>query len=821
MLLQLFFVYIIVIGSIFSLYLTTQERTKKQLAFTQSELAGVAYLKAIYKLSVSLALYKEGLEVDMAAETQLSLKEEMKKDIDALYLLLKKFPQFKNDILNKKLIRLSNNEFTDEEYYAFLDYINHENYKIGDISRLLFEEDRMSYFLGTLITHYMPEYLISLLIVHNKAEEFKYKGFLDKDQKRLYTEQNKLIYLSAQELEEIITLLKPYPQAHKLHPLILKIQEKLKILDEHSGSFKNWVKNEEELDIYHHTTYLIFALSSELNDEYVALLESHLKQREEKLEKKVFYNNISLVLITLLLSLLSYFFYRSNRSNLSKDEEIKRINETLDKHVFYSRTDPQGHITHVSTALLELTGYTKKEMIGRTHRLFKHPDMKEEVFVDLWKTLLSKQTWTGEIKNKRKDSTSYWVKMVISPDLDKDGNIIGFDAYRENITSRKALEAEQKKSQEALEFKSMFLSNMSHEIRTPLNGIIGFTHLALETNLDNKQRELIEKVQSASELLLGVINDILDISKIESGKMTVENIPFNLEEKIKIVQDLLQNKADEQGIMLTVDYGDITHFNRKGDPLKFSQILTNLLSNAIKFTEKGGVILELKDLGQDKIRFNVIDTGIGLKEEQRKSLFKEFTQADMSTTRKYGGTGLGLAICKKLVELMHGKIEVKSTFCVGSTFSFELVLEEISSLEVSKSQEKQDLESLKEEINALEGIHILAAEDNKMNQIFLEMLLEETPIHLDFADDGEIALKMVQNRDYDLIFMDIQMPNMNGYQATQAIKAIYPDLPIIALSANVMQEDIQKSFDAGLDDHLGKPVEIQELYALLLKYLNP
>lgn len=819
--LQLLFIYFIVIGSIFSLFLSTNSRELKQLSFTQSELAGVSYLTGIYRLSISLALYKEGLEIDEPKELQLALKLDMIKDIDALYILLKKYPQFTNKKLHKKLVKLSNSQFNDAEYYEFLSYVNHENYKIGDISRLLFEEDRKLYFLGSLTTHYLPEYLISILIVHNKIEEFKHNKTFNDEQKRLFTEQNKLIHLSLEELNGIISLLKPYPETEKLSTLILDIQTVLTSLKTHTKSLKKWEKDENELELYLLTTYRLLSLSFELNDESTRLLETGLEQREKVLQEKIFHNQLGLLFLVLLISFLAYYFYRSYSLNLKKDAEIKKINKTLDKSVIYSRTDKAGKITHVSTALVELSGYSKDELIGKSHNIFKHPDMKDEIFSDLWKTISKKQTWEGEVKNLRKDLSSYWVKLIITVDCDNMGKIIGYDAYREEISDKKALELEKQKSQRALEFKSMFLSNMSHEIRTPLNGIIGFTHLALKTKLDKKQSNLINKIESASVLLLGVINDILDISKIESGKMTVENISFNLKDSIENILSLHQIKAEEKGISLEVDYQNFQHFNVLGDPQKLSQVLTNLINNAIKFTHKGGVTLTLRNLASERILFEVHDTGIGLKEEQRVQLFEEFIQADMSTSRKYGGTGLGLAICKKLVELMGGTIEVESAFTLGSTFSFILPLKrDLQEISTHKELKEEELTVLEKKVNELKGIHILVAEDNKMNQMLLEMLLENTSLQLEFAEDGKIALDKYKTTSYDLILMDIQMPNMNGYDTTKEIRKLDKEIPIIALSANVMQADIEKSIEVGMNGHLAKPIEIHKLYEVLLKHLD-
>ncbi len=817
---QFIFVYLILIGLIFTLFINTNSRELKQLNLTQSELAGVDYLKGIHKLSISLSLYKESLEINEDKEAQDILKRDMIKDIKNIYHLLKEHPQFANKELQDRLELLSNIQFADDEYYEFLDYLNHENYRVGDTSQLLFEEDRKLYFLGTLITHYLPEYLISLIIVHNKIEEFAHNNTFSDTQKKLFTEQNKLIKLSLNELDGIISLLKPYPETAKLASLISNIKvtrDKLKL---YTYSLNNWEKDEKELENYLFTTYQVLSLSFELNDESTRLLETALLNRIKTLEDKIVYQQLGLGFLLFLITSLSYYFYQSYQSNLKKDEEIKKINKTLDKAVIYSRTDKSGRITHVSTALLELSGYSKGELIGQNHNIFRHPDMKKEVFADLWNTISKKQTWEGEIKNIRKDSSSYWAKVIITVDCDDKGKILGYDAYRENITDKKELELEKQKTQEALDFKSMFLSNMSHEIRTPLGGVIGLTHLVLKTDLNENQKDLLTKIESSSHILLGVINDILDISKIESGKMPIEKSPFDLKETIHNITDILSSKVETQGIHLNVDYINLSNFNFIGDSLRISQVLTNLLSNAIKFTSKGSVNLGIKQLDKQLIQFEIKDTGIGLKEEDIQGLFKEFQQADMSTSRKYGGTGLGLAITKNLVELMGGKVWVESEYGVGSTFAFQIPLEVSLHQEETEDELEHDIDALKEQLANIEEVSILVAEDNKMNQLIIEMALEDTKIKTDFALDGKIALEMFKQNNYALILMDIQMPNMNGYQSTEAIRKIDSDIPIIALSANVMQEDVEKSLYMGMNKHLAKPIEFKKLYSTLLYYLR-
>lgn len=806
--------YIIMLASIFSFYFTIVDKYEKELNITAHQLTGIEYLRGLYKLSIGL------IEIGKYKENMGAADANILNCIDDIYVLQKKYPEYKNISLNEKLESIKKQKLNEEEYYDFLDSINHENYTIGDISELLFEEDRKLYFISSLVTHYMPEYLISILITHNIVEEYHENGQVSKLKQRLYIEQNKLTELSLEEIDGIVKLLKVYKSTQKLSLLTSNLIKKLHKLPQDTSAILSLNNSDKKFDNYLDISHDMIELSYQLNDMNINILESSLKSKKAALNKKILLNRILVIFVFILITGVTLYFYRVYSSNEKKEIELKNNNKILDKLVIFSKTDKNGVITYVSTALERLSGYSRDELIGKTHAVLKDDSMEESVSDDLWNTILNKKIWTGEIKNKTKFNSSYWVKLTAIPELDDNNEITGFISYREDITYQKEIEKEKQRTLDALEFKSKFLSNMSHEIRTPLNGIIGLTYIALKTDLDEKQKDLIKKIKSASNILLGVINDILDISKIESGKMSIEKAPIDLKESIEDIKDFLAAKATEKGICLNIDYSGISEYHRQGDSLRISQIITNLLSNAVKFTSSGKVTLKIIDLGNELVRFDVIDTGIGLKKDAIETLFEEFTQADMSTSRKYGGTGLGLSISKKLVEMMGGRIWVTSEFGVGSTFSFELPLKICTAYEKSNTDNLNDMESLEKKLNAIEGVNILVAEDNKMNQMILTMLLEKSKLNLDFALDGAIAVEKFKQNNYDLILMDVQMPNMNGYEATKAIREISLEIPIIALSANVMQEDVKRSLESGMNDHLAKPIEVNKLYTTLLKYIN-
>lgn len=395
-----------------------------------------------------------------------------------------------------------------------------------------------------------------------------------------------------------------------------------------------------------------------------------------------------------------------------------------------------------------------------------------------------------------------------------------------------ALQSMLLETQEASKMKGQFLANMSHEIRTPLNAIIGMTHLSLrETDLSAKQRDYLEKIRTAARSLLGLLNDILDISKVEAGMLVLEDIAFSLRDMMNNLISIHQESASAKGLEFTLAYpADVPEYFI-GDPLRIGQVVNNIISNAIKFTSKGGIIVAVaaentesmtRDeavLEYNRMRISVSDTGIGIAESVQEILFQTFTQADASITRQFGGTGLGLAISRKLVEMLGGEFTVTSEVGVGTTFSFTMLLCKNPDGD-AHAVEETTLDEAFANLN-ITGKRILVAEDNAINQLIMQELIAPSGARVVMADNGQQAVDAVRTQKFDLVFMDMQMPVMDGLQATSIIRtfASIDALPIIAVTANAMKEDKDKGFASGMNDYITKPVEPQRLLDVLRVWL--
>jgi PAS domain S-box-containing protein len=518
------------------------------------------------------------------------------------------------------------------------------------------------------------------------------------------------------------------------------------------------------------------------------------------------------------------------------------------------KTDSNFIITYISPSDERIRGFRPDEVIGQhVIHLFN-----EEGQVTVSKLMqqrgemilqgISLSSITFEAQHRCKDGHLVWGEVQSKPEYDSAGKIIGYHGITRDITERKNAEAELKRHRDHLEelvaqrttalsiakeaaeaasrAKSTFLANMSHELRTPMNAIMGMTGLALKQASDPKLRDQLGKVTKASQHLLHVINDILDISKIEAERLTLDEVDFMLATPLDNLSNLALPAAAAKGLTLSLNVAPgLANQPLRGDFQRLGQILLNLTSNAIKFTDVGSVSLDVsaaeETSGDLLLRCEIRDTGIGISAEDQTRLFQAFEQSDNSMTRKYGGTGLGLAISKRLAILMGGSIGVESQLGAGSTFWFTARLQKAATrIEAApQAADQPPEESLKARYA---GAHILLAEDEPINQEVSRELLESAGLVVDLAEDGVEAVELAKGKDYDLILLDLQMPRMNGIDAARIIRALpgKQAVPILALTANAFTGDREKCIAAGMNDHIGKPVDPDQLFATLVKWLS-
>ena len=501
----------------------------------------------------------------------------------------------------------------------------------------------------------------------------------------------------------------------------------------------------------------------------------------------------------------------------------------------------EGKIMDTNEATVNITGLSRSDLIGSDFlNYFTEPQKAREVYQEVF---ANGSVTDSPLTLRHNDGKLTDVLFNGSVYKDDRGNVLGVVIVARDVTDQKRIATELTEAkmfaelatsiaeiakstaerstvtaENAMKAKQQFLSNMSHEIRTPMNAIIGFTKVVLKTDLTAKQKEYLTAIKMSGDTLIVLINDILDLAKVDAGKMTFEKTPFKLSMSISAMLHLFETKIQEKNLRLLTEYDQNIPEVLVGDPVRLHQIILNLVSNAVKFTTRGKIIVSVHLLNEDEekvtIKFAVTDTGIGIEEDKIASIFENFQQATGGTSRLYGGTGLGLAIVKQLVNSQGGTIHVKSKVDEGSTFSFTL------SFKKTKDEAKTEIE-IDDSDGEIKNIKVLVVEDIALNQLLMKTILDDFGLECDIAADGKIAIEKMGNKTYDIILMDLQMPVMNGFEATEYIRnTMHSSIPIIALTADVTTVDLAKCTSVGMNDYLAKPLDERILYSKIMGFVR-
>lgn len=501
------------------------------------------------------------------------------------------------------------------------------------------------------------------------------------------------------------------------------------------------------------------------------------------------------------------------------EEKYRSIIENLELGLL--EVDKNGRIVKAYPQFCNLTGYSPEDLEGKvaTEVLVKKESMStvEEQNRKRQKGIPS----VYELEILKKDGTPIWVIISGAPYYNERNEMIGTVGIHLDITSRKNMEKElidaRDIAENSLRSKDQFLANMSHEIRTPMNAIIGMSRLLADSGLTTKQQHYVSAIRTSSENLLNIVNDLLDFSKLEAGKIELDPVPRELGKVLRSALDLWHLRIDEKGLLFEQSIDPSITGYYLFDPVRLTGIITNLLHNAIKFTEHGSIRFEARITSvsdtSDLIFFSVSDTGIGIPPEKQQDIFESFAQAESSTTRKYGGTGLGLSISRELVRLMGGELELSSESEKGARFYFTLELQRTEDVE-TESQETPDH-------TTIQGLRVLLVEDNEINRFMAQTILEQWKCAVVCVENGVYALEQLENNAFDLILMDMQMPELDGIETTRIIRgSISGTIPIIALTANAVKGEQEKCMEAGMNSFISKPFKQEDLLRIILATID-
>ncbi len=509
------------------------------------------------------------------------------------------------------------------------------------------------------------------------------------------------------------------------------------------------------------------------------------------------------------------------RKLLQKSVEFNELLQAIKVSNGVVEFSPEGRIIKANDKFLKSVGFTADELIGQPHAVLLDEEEKKKSKV-FWESLRNGQYKSGRVKRIAKDGSEVFLQATYNPIIDVENDVVKIIKISQDIT--KETEAEQSLNQAKLLAEKLntqkddFIANMSHELRTPIHAILGFTQLMVDQEEDVSKISQLQTIKTAGDSLLYIINDILDLSKIESGVFLIDKTRFDLQGLVNNVFSILQIKAHQKKINFNFEIESEVPAKIVGDHNRLIQVLLNLLGNAIKFTNQGGVHLHIsvQELaGIEYLKFIISDTGIGIPSDKLELIFERFSQADENISNKYGGTGLGLNISKQLIEKQQGEISVESELGVGSKFVFRLPL--------FREDESEDRDSKAGKFNPEihKELKILVCEDNELNQRYLKAILTNSPFNVKFAFNGMIGIEEFEKDGYDLVLMDLQMPEMDGYQATRHIRQnLQSDVPIVAMTANFLFNEKEKCLNNGMNDYLSKPFSKDELFTKIGQWSN-
>ncbi|MGX5683507.1 response regulator [Chryseobacterium cucumeris] len=514
---------------------------------------------------------------------------------------------------------------------------------------------------------------------------------------------------------------------------------------------------------------------------------------------------------------------RKRAEDYIKQQEEKYRNIIANMNLGLIEVDNHEIIRYANQSFCDVSGFSLDEVIGKNpSELFLYGENNIRFIQDQIELRKKGVSSVYQLPVRNKKGETRWWAISGAPSYDDQGNLLGSIGIHLDITDQKKLEDELKlekaKALEASKAKEVFLANMSHEIRTPLNGIIGFLRELKRSHLSSDQQEFVENSYNASQHLLSIINNILDISKIESGEMSLENKSFSLKDSIQKVISVLKPKADEKKLKLITYFSPDIFSVLKGDSLRLEQVLYNIIGNSLKFTNEGQIRVESRVLksfpDQQTISISITDTGIGMSEEYVRDIFKKFNQEDSSISRKYGGTGLGMSITRELIYLMKGEINVESEKNTGTSITITLLLDRGSEEDLKKNDWKNQHISIA-------GTRVLLVEDNSLNQLVAEKSLHHFKCSVTKAENGKIAIEILKRKEFDIILMDLQMPEMDGIEATKIVrKELGIKTPVIALTANAFKTEIDHCINAGMNDYITKPFNEENLLNIIYKYVK-